>query len=600
MLTRKRCPFLAGMVALFFVSLNSLGADDAPLLPRPASDTEGLHALLSLLHCKSRRATMTLEEETLLYKNGFSPEVIPRLFLSSDAHPAWDEIAFQKKSQYMPFFRNGKLHESGGKDAVVARWNTEGYTIQVVQEKTSATFFAMAKHSAWDNSPLWAERPEPRAFADVFDIRMFSEAEVREHAQGRLSDGRLVHCVRLASVAAKEPPTLDAHQFRLIWAHGLLVLAVSMEDRSLKQIATPSRHDFDLFVREGLDPYSDVRGRLRELSSKGPAACEDIALHVVRLLKEIPPAEEDWRRQNAQHPVEWRTRRKTIREGLRLMTSLLANMEELPMMNRRMAWQAAARAVPDHAIFKQEAKEMARALLASVQQFGEPSDLQSLSDVFMGRSADASHPYFGLKHLANEEDMIDEALSALLKNMAEEDAQRYTIREIDQRSEQPDESPGTLLFLLKSMAHEVDPPGVKLPVRILKRTEMLKLRLAAIHQLGKWFAAQKDGSSKANACVLENLDDDAAQVRSECAWVLGRTGRLKDVEYLAPLLRDPSASVREQAAESLCMLCGWDWQYLSDSRSHTAAIANLKEQVAPVLEALNVMDDALRQGDDPN
>lgn len=185
-----------------------------------------------------------------------------------------------------------------------------------------------------------------------------------------------------------------------------------------------------------------------------------------------------------------------------------------------------------------------------------------------------------------------EAIEAVLKGMSPEEARKYAVEKVQKLAENPDAELEKLRFFLRGLGPEEDPPQVRVLRQILRGTANDKVRAECLYVLGQWVTDSAEVRDDALRTLKEHVADADPRVRADVARAFGQSGDVRLLSLLAAFLQDQDASVRRSAGEGACRLLAWKRQIPSDEKEAEAWMADLRERLKPILEALSKFEEA--------
>jgi len=190
-----------------------------------------------------------------------------------------------------------------------------------------------------------------------------------------------------------------------------------------------------------------------------------------------------------------------------------------------------------------------------------------------------------------------EAMEQVVKSMPEHEGRRFCLEEAEKLADSPDAEPEKLIFLMRGLRQDYDPPEVRVLRKILRKTRNEKVRVACLRALSKWITDASEIREDVLGILEGRLQDESARVRAAAVRALGHSGEVRYVARLVPALDDADSGVRHQAAEAICTLLGWEprrvWQ---EEEEFDAWLGKFKAILPPVLEALHELEEATHKG----
>jgi len=183
----------------------------------------------------------------------------------------------------------------------------------------------------------------------------------------------------------------------------------------------------------------------------------------------------------------------------------------------------------------------------------------------------------------------DERLEAELKALPQLEARRRCLEEVEKLAENPDAEPDKLVFFIRGLGPEEDPPQVRVLRRILRRTKDERVRTACLRMLSKWITDASEMREDVLRILRQHLADDNPAVRVAAARALGESGDVRYVRLLSPLLDEQDLRVREAATGAICTLLRWERPRGDTADAQGQRLQKLKRRLGAVLRALKPM-----------
>jgi len=211
------------------------------------------------------------------------------------------------------------------------------------------------------------------------------------------------------------------------------------------------------------------------------------------------------------------------------------------------------------------------------------------------RTQDAIDALKRIAQTAEDPQLYAEAMEGVLKSMPEHEALRFCLVEAEKLTDNRDADPEKLLFLIRGLRQDYDPPQVRMLRQILRRANDERVRVACLIMLSKWISDASEVREDVLGILEGHLKDESADVRTAIVRALGESRDPRYVPMLAPVLEDPDKAVQQQAAEAICRLLGWKRSEPRSDKELGAWVEDVKAALPPVLDALDELDSAARQ-----
>ena len=172
---------------------------------------------------------------------------------------------------------------------------------------------------------------------------------------------------------------------------------------------------------------------------------------------------------------------------------------------------------------------------------------------------------------------------------------QFCLEEAQKLADTPDAAPEKLMFLMKGLRQDDDPPQVRVLRKILRRTKNEEVRTECLRLLSKWITDASEIREDVLAILEGRLKDDRTGVRAAVVRALGESGDPRYVRVLIPALADTDRAVQQQAAEAICTLLGWKPRRPQSDEEFRGWIDDLKAALAPAVKALNEVEEAAQE-----
>jgi len=191
--------------------------------------------------------------------------------------------------------------------------------------------------------------------------------------------------------------------------------------------------------------------------------------------------------------------------------------------------------------------------------------------------------------------LFDEAMEAVLKSMPEHEARRFCLEGAAKRADAPDAEPDKVVFFIRGLGPEEDPPQVRVLRRILRRAKDERVRTACLRMLSKWITDACEMREDVLRILRQRLADENPAVRVAAARALGESGDVRYVRLLSTSLEDRDLRVREAAARAISTLLGWERPRGDRADAQGQWLQKFKRRLGPVLRAVDELDSAVKR-----
>lgn len=189
----------------------------------------------------------------------------------------------------------------------------------------------------------------------------------------------------------------------------------------------------------------------------------------------------------------------------------------------------------------------------------------------------------------------DEIAEAVVKRMPKDRARRFCLEQAQTLAEQPDANATKLIFFVRVLRQNDDPPELRVLRRILREAHDKDLREETICVLAKWVLDGTDARRTIVGDLAGRLGEGSDRARSAAVRAIGDSGDPRNVPLLTPLLDDPSLNIRHGGARAICVLLGWRPPPRQEGEEEARTIGELKQRLAPVLQAIRALQAAIKQ-----
>lgn len=187
------------------------------------------------------------------------------------------------------------------------------------------------------------------------------------------------------------------------------------------------------------------------------------------------------------------------------------------------------------------------------------------------------------------------AMEGVIKSMPKDEGLRLCLEEAEKLAENPDAAVGKLMFFIKGLRQDDDPPQVKVLRKILRKTKNQELRVACLRLLAKWVLDGCEARDDILRTLKAHLMDQHWRVRTSVVRALGQSGDVRCVRLLLPLLDDKDHRVQQASSKAICRLLGWQKPRLDTPEAVRQWTDQLKARLAPVLKALDDLTAATQE-----
>ena len=184
-------------------------------------------------------------------------------------------------------------------------------------------------------------------------------------------------------------------------------------------------------------------------------------------------------------------------------------------------------------------------------------------------------------------DLFEEAIEGVIKSMPEAEAKKFCLEQARKLADGPDASAEKLMFFIRGLRQDDDPPEVKVLRQILRRTQNEELRTACLHILSKWITDASEVRGDILRILKERIADESFAVRASAARALGESGDVRHVRLLMPLLDDQDKHVRRTTAKAICRLLGWEIPRTDTAEAEKEWLDKLKDRLEPVMKVVD-------------
>ena len=191
-------------------------------------------------------------------------------------------------------------------------------------------------------------------------------------------------------------------------------------------------------------------------------------------------------------------------------------------------------------------------------------------------------------------------MEQVLKGLPEDEARRFCLAQAQAMAANPDAAPDKLIFCVRALGPQEDPPQVRVLRQILRKTQNEKLRTECLRVLASWIAAPAEAREDVLRILEQHLGDGNPRVREAAVRALGESADMRYVVLLSKALDDQDTSVRWSAARAICRLLHWEEPALKDDGSFNTWREGTRAQLDAALEALSQLEAAaIRATDHP-
>jgi len=188
-----------------------------------------------------------------------------------------------------------------------------------------------------------------------------------------------------------------------------------------------------------------------------------------------------------------------------------------------------------------------------------------------------------------------EAMEAVIKSVPDRDARRLCLEEAQKLADQPDAAPAKLMFAMRGLGQEDDPPEVRVLRKVLRRSHNEEIRAACIRRLAAWITDSAETRDDVLKILKAHLADRNPDIRANAARALGASRDVRNVQAIRPLLDDDEARVRAAAAAALCSLLDWERPILESPEAEESWISQVRGRLDAVIQALEALDMACKE-----
>jgi HEAT repeat protein len=233
-------------------------------------------------------------------------------------------------------------------------------------------------------------------------------------------------------------------------------------------------------------------------------------------------------------------------------------------------------------------------LMALIGELKAPQRADAIAALGRAGTPDAQDALRKLAEGAAAPGLDADAMEQVLKGMPEDEARRFCLAQAQALAANPDAQPDKLLFYMRALGPEEDPPQIRVLRRIVAKTQNEKLRTECLRVLASWIAAPAEARGDVLRILEQHLGDGNPRVREAALRALGESGDMRYVVLLSKALDDQDKSVRWSAARATCRLLHWEEPAFKDDGGFNTWREGTRAQLDAALEALNQLEAAAK------
>ena len=555
-----------------------------------------------MLHQISKAVQETPEEAASRFHDFAPMETI--LAVMRPEHLPPDGSVIRKKTKWWPYFLKRKFHESGGLDAAVCRYLSNGWVIQTAEGRASFMLIARPVTGRIDAAQLEAGKDFPAAALDLVQDVVLKDAKTTHSMEFSLADGKVVKRVSFSGVKL---PAVDGGKVKtatVTWSDEFITFSFS---REYEEVASPQ-----LIVRRPLflrkadnGPYDEELLTLQALRRDGPKSAGEIVRTMATAIQTIPKDEQTSYREAARDPRIARARKEFIREGYRALSDLVRSATtHSDTRVRHDCWTGAASMVVEDAAFRDLVRQLAEDIIKSAVR-----QVPAAATSGPATNPVASIPAVPPEDLSLAKELVvrpvfvslfPEGLEMVLKRLPHQEARQWILDLLTDSINHPDEFPRQTVHFVRAATPPFDERALDVARALVLHGKDTETRLAAIGYLS-WTESDIDTF---RASVREELRQSLRDIATPAPGAvvveaLGRWGDLDAFVALNDTMKGDDNTARLRAAALFATSFGWNTDARSSDRTERVWMEKVHSRSDSVVEAFHAEQAADRSTTKP-